>query len=167
MRCRIRAALSSTLPSLAQEHALHFQSTTPTIWKRLTLWKTTLTLFGCSDKTFFVGLFCQRCLWCYKCLQQKDFRAFRALDRLFTIYINCPKKYEQELCLCIFSSPGERVQVYRSTFSSYLNGFQALEKKYVFSPLKLKHHFWPSQLYPKDNHLLKCLGYFIYRLFLQ
>lgn len=39
MRCRIRAALSSTLPSLTQEHALHFQSATLTIWKRLTLWK--------------------------------------------------------------------------------------------------------------------------------
>lgn len=50
MRCRIRAALSSTLPSLAQEHALHFQSTTPTIRKRLTLQKATLTLFGAQKE---------------------------------------------------------------------------------------------------------------------
>lgn len=50
MRCRIRAVLSSTLPSLAQEHALHFQSSAPTIWKWLTHWKTTLTLFGALIK---------------------------------------------------------------------------------------------------------------------
>lgn len=82
MRCRIRAALSSTLPSLTQEHALHFQSTTPSIRKWLTLWKTTLTLFGALEKSILCGfilsevpLMLQRLCW-------KDFRAFGALGKL-------------------------------------------------------------------------------------
>lgn len=49
MRCRIRAVLSSTLPSLAQEHALHFQSATLTIRKWLTLWKNYTNPF-CAKK---------------------------------------------------------------------------------------------------------------------
>lgn len=65
MRCRIRAALSSTLPSLAQEHALHFQSTTPTIWRWLTLCKTTPALSGWPLHGVG-GLIQGRCVWCSK-----------------------------------------------------------------------------------------------------
>lgn len=50
MRCRIKAALSSSLPSLAQEHALHFQSATLTIPKWLTLWKNYTNPLLCSKK---------------------------------------------------------------------------------------------------------------------
>lgn len=53
MRCRIRAALSSTLPSLTQEHALHFQSATLTIRKWLTLWKNYTNPLLCSKKKKF------------------------------------------------------------------------------------------------------------------
>lgn len=82
MRCRIRAALSSTLPSLTQEHALHFQSTTPSIRKWLTLWKTTLTLFGALEKSILCGFILSEVPLMLHCLCWKDFRAFGALGKL-------------------------------------------------------------------------------------
>lgn len=98
MRCRIRAALSSTLASLAQEHALHFQSTTPTIWKRLTLWKTTLTLFGSLIK-HSLWVYVVRCAFdAANAFVKRIFEHLESWEGWKMIHNTCPKQ-KQKLCL--------------------------------------------------------------------